>query len=104
MTQITRGKSANNAFCGHYMKSGTIWTETNLEFAQMLYGGLDGSSLIRGIMQPIKVEKVQNLFHLLQQPNPRLEEDGIQPVMLAPTGVAAIPLMTERLTVFSVSI
>ncbi|CAO3610318.1 unnamed protein product [Mucor hiemalis] len=45
MTQITRGKSANNAYCGHYMQSGTMWTETNLEFAQMLYGGLDENSV-----------------------------------------------------------
>ncbi|CAO3657236.1 unnamed protein product [Mucor hiemalis] len=39
----------------------------------MLYGGLGGSPLIRGIMQPINIERVQTLFRLLQELNPNLQ-------------------------------
>lgn len=56
------------------MQSGTLWTEPDLEFAQMLYSGLEESPLIRGIMQSINVERVQTLFHPLQEWNPRREQ------------------------------
>lgn len=59
-------------YCGHYEQAGTIWTEHNLEFTQMLYGGMMGSPIISDIMQPIDQEKVRDVFRLLQEINPRL--------------------------------
>lgn len=75
MTKITRGCSQARSYYGHYeQKSGTTWAEHNLEFAQMMYGDLNGSPLIRSVMQNIGVHRVRRLFQLLQRLNSRLME------------------------------
>ena len=53
------------------MHSGSTWTEYNIEFVQMLYGRLSGSTLLR-LQEDIDFQKVSQLFHLLQQLNPFL--------------------------------
>lgn len=72
MTRITRGRAEGRQYCGHYQQSGTTWTEQNLELIQMLYGGLIGIPIDRDIMEPINVDRVRQLFRLLQQTNPHL--------------------------------
>jgi hypothetical protein len=74
MTRISRGRSQGRNYCGHDEQTGNTWSEHNLEFTQMLYGGLDGSPYIRGIMEPINQQKVRQLFLLLQEMNPLLQQ------------------------------
>ncbi|CEP07171.1 hypothetical protein, partial, partial [Parasitella parasitica] len=76
MTRIMRSRSQARAYCGHYEQSGTTWTEHNLKFVQMMYGGLNGSPMMRGIMEPIDVDKVRRVFRILQGLNPRLLQYG----------------------------
>lgn len=72
MSQIARGRSRNHNYCGHYEQTGTSWSEHNVEFTQMLYGGMMGSPIIRGIMTDIDQDKVRRLFTILQSINPLL--------------------------------
>ncbi|KAI9258719.1 hypothetical protein EDC94DRAFT_563968 [Helicostylum pulchrum] len=72
MSQVTQGTSRVRNYCGHYEQTGTIWTGHNLEFTQMLYGGMMGSPIISGIMQPIDQAKVQRVARVLQEMNSRL--------------------------------
>ncbi|KAI9329523.1 hypothetical protein BD770DRAFT_449668 [Pilaira anomala] len=73
MSQITRGRSRNHNYCGHYEQTGATWSENNVEFTQMLYGGLMGSPYIRGMMTNIDQNKVRRLFAILQSINPLLQ-------------------------------
>lgn len=72
MSQVTRGASRTRNFCGYYEQTGTIWTEHNLEFTQMLYGGMIGSPIISAMMTPINQDKVQEVFQILQTIHPHL--------------------------------
>ncbi|KAI8327249.1 hypothetical protein EDC96DRAFT_580835 [Choanephora cucurbitarum] len=64
--QNKSGMSQRRAYCGHYGQSGTPWFEHNLEFAQMLFGGLNETPIMRGIMEPINVEKENVHKNILQ--------------------------------------
>lgn len=81
MSQITRGFSARKNYCGHYEQTGMTWVEHNIEFVEMLYGGLLGSPLLRGLLRPIQIDNVRALFRILQGINPLLaayEEPAVQ--------------------------
>ncbi|KAI8326799.1 hypothetical protein EDC96DRAFT_429602, partial [Choanephora cucurbitarum] len=72
MSRITRCRSNVRSYCGHYEQSRTTWTEHNLEFLQMLYGGVNGTPLMREESQSINFENVRHVFQLLRTVNPLL--------------------------------
>ena len=71
MTRISRGMARTHNYCGHYVQSGSTWTEYNIEFRQMLYVGLNGSILNR-LVERLDLDKVKLVFQCLQQINPLL--------------------------------
>lgn len=72
MNKMTRMKSANRAYCGQYQVSGALWTERNLDFSDMLYGGTLGMPYNKDYQERIDPDRVQTVFGHLCTLNPRL--------------------------------
>ncbi|CEP16239.1 hypothetical protein [Parasitella parasitica] len=68
-------KKTNTAesYCGHYELTGSMWSEVNMEFTQMLHGGTFGIPILENIMQDIDVNKVKLMHDFLKAQNPLLQ-------------------------------
>lgn len=74
MSKMTRMTSSNRAYCGQYQVSGSMWTERNLEFSEVMYAGTLGMPYVKNLRQHVDYTKIQQSFDELCELNPRLRE------------------------------
>ncbi|KAL9541398.1 hypothetical protein PS6_010322, partial [Mucor atramentarius] len=66
-------KSTRGGRLGHFEISGYMQLKQNYEFGSMLYGGMLGLAIRRGV-QNVNMERVQEAYRSLCQLNPMLRQ------------------------------
>ncbi|KAL0582512.1 hypothetical protein ABG067_007617, partial [Albugo candida] len=83
MSQITRKGSISRGILGHYSVGGSMWSEHNYEFAQMLYSGSLGLTYSREKKGSVKINmaKVRGVYNRLKKINPLVRDFELPEVM-----------------------
>ncbi|CEJ04096.1 hypothetical protein RMCBS344292_18065 [Rhizopus microsporus] len=74
MCRTTRLKSRNKGYCGHYQVTGSMWTERNLEFGEIVYGGTLGMPYIKNLDRVVNTDKVRSCLRSLCDLIPRINQ------------------------------